>query len=248
MGDWNILTEFIDHFSDRGYTADASAYIRDTIKRADRVMVLGSGNGKTLLPLREMSDNIVVADASWYMSKLCTTVSQFVNVTAWGHRLPFAAAQFDVVIAQTGIIDFLDDTNAIAVLQDMQRITRPQGHIFFGHLPSEEGTIADYFERIWGERAYLRFVYRVDRWRQKFSPLDRLLSRTRKFHPHDWFKQIRVDADRRGLSFAEFLEALPGANKPRSIEEITHLLPQSGWQPDEFWTTWSLILAAGTKT
>jgi ubiquinone/menaquinone biosynthesis C-methylase UbiE len=247
MADWDVLTQLIDHFGDRGYTAESSAYIRDTVQQAGRIMVLGAGNGKTLLPLRELSEDIVVVDASWDMSRLCVQANGFVNVTAWGHQLPLQAEQFDVVIAQTGIVDFVEDTAAIDILREFYRVCKPGGYVFIGHLPSPAGSFPYYYEKIFGDRSYRRFILRMDNWRQRIGPLDSLLNATGAIHPHNWFKQIREDAEQRGLSFASFMEATPGFNKARSQADIAALLQQSGWHSIDFWLTDSLILANGRK-
>lgn len=247
MANWDVLTQLVDHFGDRGYTAESSAYIRDKVGGADRIMVLGAGNGKTLLPLRELNEDIIVVDASWDMSQLCMQANKFVNVTAWGHQLPLKAEKFDLVVAQTGIIDFVEDSVAVEILREFHRICKPGGYVFIGHLPSPAGSFPYYYEKLFGNRSYRRFILGVDNWRQRVGLLDNLLDITGKIHPYNWFKQIRRDAEQRSLSFASFMEAMPGFNIARSRDEVGALLQRSGWHTIDYWLTDTLILADARK-
>jgi SAM-dependent methyltransferase len=130
---WNYLTSHFEYFIDIGFTVkDAeleSSQIISLVGKNARILVIGCATGRTLEPFFSSGLFTIGVDSSPEMlAKSAASQSSFL-FAADARNLPFKSGFFDLVIIATGVLDSMDDANAIQVFSEAARVSNASGHI-----------------------------------------------------------------------------------------------------------------------
>lgn len=123
------------------------------------VLDVGCGDGDSAFALTELGARVVGVDASESMISEARRLAKSQNSTAIfqcgkGENLPFASAQFDLVLAKT-ILCFVDD--APRVFAEIARVLRPNGRLVIGELGKWS---------FWALQRYIRGQFGSSLWRR----------------------------------------------------------------------------------
>jgi SAM-dependent methyltransferase len=116
-------------------------YLRQCVKRGDRVLEIGAGAGRFTRELAAITDRVVVADLSAGQLRLnrenaerldfASSVERWVECDACHLQPHFADGAFDIVIAIGGLLSYVFEKRDTA-LRELVRVARPGGSLLFG--------------------------------------------------------------------------------------------------------------------
>lgn len=99
-----------------------------TINAADRILEVGSGTGGLIFGFGN-NLRVGIDPLAHYYKKLYPKIQSTARtVAAFGEKLPFADASFDIVLSDN-VIDH--GTQPFAIVDEMMRVLRPGGLLFF---------------------------------------------------------------------------------------------------------------------
>ena len=127
---------FAAHFSQtRQYAWPEFELLQPLLRKNDRVMDLGCGNGR----LRESLDRAIIPAGNYFgfdLSQALLAVARKKNPNDhffqgnFAQKIPFGADNFDVIAGVASFHHLLTETEQLRCLQELRRILKPGGKIF----------------------------------------------------------------------------------------------------------------------
>lgn len=131
-----------------GPTPDVAAHLRRVVKRGDRALDLGCGEGRHSIHLAKLGARVDAVDLEPRALKLAAAAARRAHVkvrfrTADALKLPFDDGAFDVVV-DYGCFHHIVKPDWRRYVREMRRVLRPGGHLVlsvfstkFQHYPGE---------------------------------------------------------------------------------------------------------------